>query len=375
MARHRAEHLLRRQGAAAVRVGRAPRGAQGRDQPGVEGAREVYGASKVWLELNRQDIRCLPKLWVLPWVNFMDPPPAQEYVIAETETEKEERELQSQPSRRITTAVSLVSGNPSPQAPAPNSWSRVKGVITVTKMTLPAHSVGTWSRMGFAARKGIGGFCRCGLIVRPHTESHPGGSMRTRVIATARLNATCRRELCQQFGLSMDPASELRRLNPIIGSGQLTLPDLRQLIGAQSVNSVLSALAPAEFSRVRAHVEGGSRSALETTAADLQAELAETLMVATTVVTAATREMTAKAIAESGLKLGYTVTTHHAESATCVELCREHETVLVRVHDGGNLEFDHTGPTGCTYGEHQLQLERAAKRYGVFIAQRLSGHG
>lgn len=194
--------------------------------------------------------------------------------------------------------------------------------------------------------------------------------MSTRVMATARLNGTCRHALYRQFGLSVDPASELSRLNSIIGSSQLTLPDLRQLISTASAVSVLSTLAPAEFSAVLAHMESGSRSALEMTAADLQAELAETLTAATTVVTAATRDITANTIAESGLGLGYTVTTHHAETSTCVELRRGHEIVLVRVHDGGNVEFDHCGLTGDTRGEHQLELERAAKRYGVFIAQR-----
>ena len=124
--------------------------------------------------------------------------------------------------------------------------------------------------------------------------------MCTRVIATARLDATRRHELYEQFRLGVDPASELSRLYSIVGSRQLTLPDLRQLISAPRVSSVLSTLAPAEFSRVRAHMEGGSRSALETTAADLQAELAETLTVATTVLAAATRDITADTIAESG---------------------------------------------------------------------------
>ena len=195
--------------------------------------------------------------------------------------------------------------------------------------------------------------------------------MSTRVIATARLNATCRHKLCGQFGLSVDPASELSHLSSIIGSSQLTLPGLRQLVSTASASSVLSTLAPAEFSRVLAHMESGSRSALEMTAADLQTELAETLAVAATVVTVATRDITANTIAESGLELGYTVTTHPGETTTCIELRRGHEVVLVRVHDGGNLEFDHSGVTDDTYGEHQIQLERAAKRYGVFIAQRV----
>lgn len=194
--------------------------------------------------------------------------------------------------------------------------------------------------------------------------------MSTRVIATARLEGACRHELCEQLRLSVDPTIELNRLGSIIGSCQLTLPGLRRLISTPSAGSVLSTLAPAEFSRVRAHMEGGSRSALETTAADLQTELAETLAAASTVVMAAVRDITANTIAESGLKLGYAVTSHHAETVICVELCRGHEIVLVRVHGGGNLEFDHSGHTGGACAEHQLQLEQVARRYGLLIAQR-----
>jgi hypothetical protein len=194
--------------------------------------------------------------------------------------------------------------------------------------------------------------------------------MSTQVIATVRLNVASHRDLCEQLGLNVDPAGELSRLNSIIGSGQLTVPDLRQLISTPSVGLVLSRLAPIEFSRVRAHTEGGSRSALETTAADLQAELAETLAIATIAVMASTRAITADTFAKSGRELRYTVTTHHAETATCVELCRGDEVVLVTVHDGGNVEFDHRGLTDDASAERQFQLEQAAERHGVFIAQR-----
>jgi hypothetical protein len=78
------------------------------------------------------------------------------------------------------------------------------------------------------------------------------------------------------------------------------MPDLRRLIATPSVSSVLSTLAPTEFSDVLARLEGGSRSALETTAADLQAELAETLAIAAAAVTAAARELTADIFAGSG---------------------------------------------------------------------------
>jgi hypothetical protein len=192
--------------------------------------------------------------------------------------------------------------------------------------------------------------------------------MSTRLIATVRVNASYRHEIRQKLRLSVDPASELSHLNSILGSRQLTLPDLRRLISEPSASSVLSTLAPAEFSRVCARLEDGRRSALETTAADLQAELAETLMVATTVVAVATQGITVTAFAESGLELGYNVTTHQAESVTCVELRRGHELVLVVVHDDGSVEFDHGGLAGRACDEEHLQLQRAAERRGVFIS-------
>lgn len=193
--------------------------------------------------------------------------------------------------------------------------------------------------------------------------------MSTRVIAAARLNATCRDELREQLRLSVDPASELSRLNSVIVSGPLTRPDLEQLISTPSASSVLRALAPAEFSRFRAHMKGGSRSAVETTAADLQAELAETLEIAISVVTAAVQAIIANIFAQSAAELGYTVTTHHAETATCVELRRRHEIVLIAVRGDGVVEFSHGELTDDTSGEHQLQLERAAGRHGIFVAQ------
>jgi hypothetical protein len=194
-------------------------------------------------------------------------------------------------------------------------------------------------------------------------------SVSTRVIGAARLNATCRQELCQLLMLSVDPASELSRLNSIIGSRTLSLPDLQRLINAPVAVSVLSTLASAEFSRVRAHLAGGSRSALETTATDLQTELAETLAIATTIVTAATRAITATTFAQSGLELGYTVSTHQGDSATCVELRRGQEIVVVGVHDGGSVEVDHGGLAEATCEERQLQLERAVQRHGVDVAR------
>jgi hypothetical protein len=195
--------------------------------------------------------------------------------------------------------------------------------------------------------------------------------MSTRVVAKARLIAACRHALREQLGLNVDPDSELSRLNSIIGSRQLTLSDLQHLISTPSTSSMLSTLAPADFSRVRARLEGGSRSALETTAADLQTELADTLAIAATVVATATRGITVNTFAECGLELGYTVTTRESDSATCVELRRGLEIVIVGVHDDGTVEFDHGGLTNSTRRDDQLQLERAVERRGILFAQSL----
>lgn len=197
--------------------------------------------------------------------------------------------------------------------------------------------------------------------------------MNTRVTTTAKLHVACRQELRQQLRLSVDPVSELNRLSSIVASHQLTAADLTLLISTVSASSVLSTLAPAEFSRVLAHMARGSRSALETTVADLQAELAETLAVATSVVTAATRDITGDSFAASGRELGYTVTTHHADTATCVELRREQESVLVAVHNGGEVEFVHSKLAGYACRQRQQQLERAAGRHGVFVRPAVPG--
>ena len=138
---------------------------------------------------------------------------------------------------------------------------------------------------------------------------------------------------------------------------------------------LLTGFAESSFSNVRmglaAHLEGGSRSALETTAADLQSELSETLAAAATIVRGAMRDITANAFAESGVELGYTVTTHHPGTVIRVELRRGRETVLVEVRDGGNVEFTHSGVTDNTGREQQLRLEQAAERRGVCLTQRV----
>jgi hypothetical protein len=194
--------------------------------------------------------------------------------------------------------------------------------------------------------------------------------MSTRVTAAARLSATCRQQLREQLSLNLDPAAELGRVSALMGSARITLPDLQELISGPAVSSVLGTLAPAQFSEVRNLLADARNPNPLALATSLQTRLAEAVAIADAKVTATARDITASVFAESGLDLGYTVSVCPAEAATGLELRREHEVVLVRVHDGGDVEFDHAGLSDPTCTDRQLELEQAAERRGIVLTQR-----
>lgn len=194
--------------------------------------------------------------------------------------------------------------------------------------------------------------------------------MSTRVTASARLSTACQQQLRDQLGLSLDPAVELGRLSSIMESGCISLPALQEIISAPAVSSMLGALAPAEFGGVSTLLAAAGNPDPQALAASLQAGLAGAVAVADATVTATARDITASAFAESGLELGYTVSACRAETATGLELRREHEIVLLRVHDGGEVEFDHAGLFDAACGGRQLALEQGAERRGVALTQR-----
>lgn len=93
-------------------------------------------------------------------------------------------------------------------------------------------------------------------------------------------------------------------------------------------------------------------------------------------VTVTVRDIIANAFADAGLDLGYTVSVCGAEAATGLELRREHEIVLLRVHDSGEVEFDHAGLSDAACTDRQLKLEQAVARQGVVLTQRIQhDHG
>lgn len=195
--------------------------------------------------------------------------------------------------------------------------------------------------------------------------------MSTRVTAAARLNATCRHQLHELLGLDFDPAAELGRVSAVTESGRVTLHDLQELVSAPSVSSVLGTLAPAQLGQVRTLLadaaENCSALALATS---VRAGFAEAIAAADAKVTATIRDITANVFAESGLDLGYTVSVCQADAATGLELRREHEIVLIRVHDGGDVDFDHAGLFDASCTDRQLELEQAAEGRGVTLTQR-----
>jgi len=194
--------------------------------------------------------------------------------------------------------------------------------------------------------------------------------MSTRITAAARLTATCRQQLRDQLSLNLDPAAELGRVSALMASARITLPDLQELVSNPMVSSVLATLAPVQFGEVRNLLADARNPSPLALATSLQAGLAQAIAAADAKVTATARDITANGFAESGLDLGYTVSVCHAETATGLELRREHEIVLVRVQDGGDVEFDHAGLFDAACTDRQLELEQAAARRGVILTQR-----
>lgn len=194
--------------------------------------------------------------------------------------------------------------------------------------------------------------------------------MSTRVTASAMLSATCRQQLREQFGLSLDPEAELGRLGQIMQSGQVGLPTLMEMAVASETSSVLQALAPEEFAALRMTVADGTPLDAPALTTALQAGLAGAVGAARAAITIAARDITANAFAEAGAELGYTVSVCQGDAATGVEMRRDHEVVLVRVHDSGDVELDHAGLFDASCGERQLRLEQGAERRGVRLTRR-----
>jgi hypothetical protein len=194
--------------------------------------------------------------------------------------------------------------------------------------------------------------------------------MSAHVSASARLSAACREQLREQAGLSLDPAAELGRLGVFLDSERIDVLALREMISAPAVSSVLGALAPKEFGRACGLLAGTGAVIQDqhVLAESALAELAAAVTAANAWLAAATRDITARAFMQAAGELDYTVSVCRGATATGVELRRGDELVLLRIHDGGDVDVDHAGPAGATGGQQLLRLEQAIARRGILLA-------
>lgn len=201
--------------------------------------------------------------------------------------------------------------------------------------------------------------------------------MSTHVSASARLSAACREQLREQAGLSLDPAAELGRLGVFLDSERIDVLALREMTSAPAVSSVLGALAPGEFGRACGLLAGPGAAipAQHALAESALAELAAAVTAANAWLATATRDIIARAFMQAAGELDYTVSVCRGATATRVELCRDDEPVLLRIHDGGDVDVDHAGPAGATGGQQLLRLEQAIARRGILLANRRQRYG
>jgi hypothetical protein len=87
-------------------------------------------------------------------------------------------------------------------------------------------------------------------------------------------------------------------------------------------------------------------------------------------IAAATRDITTAAFMQAGAELDYTVSLCRGTTATSVELRRGHEVVLLRILNGGDMDFDHAGLFDATCEQRQLGLEQGVERRGITLARR-----
>jgi hypothetical protein len=200
--------------------------------------------------------------------------------------------------------------------------------------------------------------------------------MSTRVSANARINAACRELVNQRLHISLGQTFDLRQLGAILGVGPIELPELQSLARTPGLGSVLGTLAPASFARAQQALNLPS-AALPQAGMDLGAltaaaatEFAAAVHTASSIVDSATRDLTVEAFTEAAAELGYTQSAWRGTTVTGLELRREHELLLLRIHDGGFIESDHAGLADFACGDRQLELEAQVARRGITFSDR-----
>jgi len=166
--------------------------------------------------------------------------------------------------------------------------------------------------------------------------------MSTRVNQTAQINAACRELLNERLDIRLGQTVDLGQLSTALEAGRVDLSGMRSMVGNVELGGVLGKLAPAPFARAQTAL-AMTENALNPSALTMsvRTDLADAVSQANAVVIGATRDLTVQAFTEAATELGYTFSSWRGADVTGLELWRNNELLLLRVHDGGLVESDH----------------------------------
>lgn len=202
--------------------------------------------------------------------------------------------------------------------------------------------------------------------------------MSTQVTGNVRMSAICMDMLRERLNLPLDPDVLLSHFSMLTTAERIELPALTELLSAQVPTGALEVLAPDAFTRARGLLVGTDPglTTQRALADSVHEALAEAIDTAGAVIAAEIRNVTADVFAAAGADLGYVVSVCAGATVTGLELRRDHELIVLRVHDGGLIESDHAGLADSLCADRQLALEHAATRRGMsLIDRRVSQHG
>lgn len=201
--------------------------------------------------------------------------------------------------------------------------------------------------------------------------------MSTQVTQNAVMTAACQELVSHRLNIPTGQPLDLGQLRATLDAGRINLADMRSMAANAQLTGVLGRLAPTPFAKARAALAmptTPTNAAVVTAAA--HSALAEAVSTAGSLIAGATRDLTVQAFTEAAAELGYTHYTYRGLAATGIELRRDNDLLLLRVHDGGTVESDHMGIEGGACGDRQRELEAAVARRGItFTGRKQYNHG
>jgi hypothetical protein len=201
--------------------------------------------------------------------------------------------------------------------------------------------------------------------------------MSTQVSQQARMSAACHELLNERLDLNLSRTLDLGQISTTLASGRMDLSGMRSLAAGNQLGRVLGRLAPAQFAQAQAALAAPVTSVtMPTVAAAARSDLAAAIAAAGSVIAGATRDLTVEVFTGAAAELGYSASTCRGTTVTGIELWRDNELLLLRIHDGGAVESDHAGLADASCGDRQRELEAVVARRGItFTGRKQYNHG